>query len=517
MASAEPRIAILGMHLESNAFAPATSGDDFRACCHLLGERITAEAARPAPAMPAEIPGFIAEMDRAGAWQPVPVLLTAAEPGGPVEHGFLRQTCASIRSMLAGRLPVDAVYISSHGAMVSTGMSDPDGALYRMVRELVGDATPVVATVDLHANISEQMVASTDAIISYRTNPHVDQAERAAEAARLLVRMLDGARLVAAFQRLPIVAPTVTLLTARGPYADLIAAGQAACGEGLDLVSVVGGFAFSDTPHNGLAILAYGAGDRPARAAAALAAQAWTDRERFQARLTPIAEAIAAASRAGQSAAPAALCLADVADNPGGGGRGNTTEILQALIAAPARSVLFGMFVDAALARDCHAAGVGAAIEARFNAAVPEDESTRRFTARAEILGLSGGEVVGRRGIYRGRSIDLGPSAALRIGEITLVVISRRVQCADPAFLESLGLDIAGFRTVVVKSRGHFRAGFDEFIDDSRIIEVDAGGLTSPVLSRFAFANLPRPVYPLDPQTTWEPSGEREILRPAWR
>jgi len=453
--------------------------------------------------MPAEIPGFIAEMDRAGAWQPVPVLITAAEPGGPVEHGFLRQTMQAIGSLLTDRLPVDAVYICSHGAMVSTDTTDADGALFSMVRRIVGDATPVVATLDLHANISDQMVASTDAIISYRTNPHVDQAARAAEAARLLLRMLGGVRLVAAFRRLPIVAPTVTLLTARGPYAELIAAGQAACGDGLDLVSVVGGFAYADTPHNGLAILAYGAGDRPAQVAAALAAQAWADRQRFQARLTPLAEAIAAAVRAGPSAGPA-LCLADVADNPGGGGRGNTTEILQALIAAPASGVLFGMFVDAALAGECHAAGVGAVIEAEFNAAAPADEYARRFTAAAEVLSLADGDVVGRRGIYRGRTVRLGRRAALRIGGVTVVVVGRRVQCADPAFLETLGLDIADFGVLVVKSRGHFRAGFDEFVDDSRIIEVDAGGLTSPVLSRFAFANLPRPVYPLDPQTTWQ-------------
>lgn len=508
MAAARPRIAILGMHLESNAFAPVSSGDDFRACCHLVGERIIAEAAKPAPAMPAEIPGFLAEMDRIATWEPVPVLITAAEPGGPVDHDFLHQTMQSMGSLLADRLPVDAVYICSHGAMISTGTPDADGVLFRMVRGLVGDATPVVATVDLHANISDEMVASTDAIISYRTNPHVDQAERAAEAARLLVRMLHGARPVSAFRRLPIVAPTVTLLTARGPYADLIAAGQAACGEGLDLVSVVGGFAYADTPHNGLAILAYGAGDRPAAAVAALATQAWADRERFQVRLTPLADAIAAAVRAGRSAAAAALCLADVADNPGGGGRGNTTEILQGLLAAPARGVLFGLFVDAALARQCHVAGVGAAIDACFNAAAA-DQLARRFTAPAEVLSLSGGEVVGRRGIYRGRTVNLGASAALAIGGVTVVVVSRRVQCADPAFFESLGLDVAGFRTLVVKSRGHFRAGFDEFVDESRIIEVDAGGLTSPVLSRYRFANLPRPVYPLDPHTTWVPPSRR--------
>ncbi len=91
------------------------------------------------------------------------------------------------------------------------------------------------------------------------------------------------------------------------------------------------------------------------------------------------------------------------------------------------------------------------------------------------------------------------------VGDVTVAGASRRVQCADPAFLESLGVDIAAFRAVVVKSRGHFRAGLDEFFDDSQISEVDAGALVSPILSRIRFARLPRPVYPLDPETTWTP------------
>ncbi len=500
----KPRVAILGMHLESNAFAPVTTSEDFRAVCYLADDAIVAEANKPAPAMPAEIPGFVAEMNRTGAWEPAPILVTAAEPGGPVEHGFFTATLEAMRSGLERQMPLDGVYISNHGAMTSTGSLDPDGELFRMVRDVVGPRAPVVATVDLHANISDEMVASTDAVISYRTNPHVDQAERAGEAARLLRRLLDGPRLAASFIRLPIVAPTVTLLTERGPYADLVAAGQAARGGGLEIVSVVGGFAYSDTPKNGLAILAYGSGDRPAEAALELARRAWADRERFQAHLTPLSEAVEAALRAGREAESPAVCLADVADNPGGGGRGNTTEILEALIAAEASSALLGLFVDPALAQHCRAAGEGAEIEATFNAA-GAGEYARRLTAPATVLKLSPGKVVGRRGTFRGRTVDLGPSAALRIGGVTVVVVSRRVQCADPAYFETFRLDIGAFRAVVVKSRGHFRAGFDEFFDDSRIVEVDAGGLVSPILSRIRFANLPRPVYPLDPETTWQP------------
>ncbi len=101
--------------------------------------------------------------------------------------------------------------------------------------------------------------------------------------------------------------------------------------------------------------------------------------------------------------------------------------------------------------------------------------------------------------------LGLGPCAALRIGGVTIVVVSHRVQCADPVFFEMMGLDIGAARAVVVKSRGHFRGGFDEFFGAGQIVEVDLPGLTSPMLNRFDWKRLPRPVIPLDDNIEWPP------------
>lgn len=504
-----PRIAMLGIHLEANQFAPVTTGDDFRESCWLEGDAMLAEARKPAPAMPAEIPGFVAAMDAAGAWEPVPILITSVEPGGPADAGFLEDTFARMRAGLerAGRL--DAVYLSNHGAMTATNGTDPDGEFYAMARAVVGPTVPIVATVDLHANISDRMVESVDAIIAYRTNPHVDQRERAAEAAGLLRELMAGERLTKTFIRMPIVAPSVRLLTAEGPYADLIRYGQMRKGDDVPVVSVVGGFAWSDTPENGIAILTYGrAGKDTAGRAAALAreiaARAWADRERFRVVLTPLDEAIERARKVGADGSEPPICLADVGDNPGGGGRGNTTDILEGFLRAGVERALLGLFVDPRVAAEAHEKGIGA----RFATVLNRDNADRWGRAvpiEAEVLALSDGVVVGRRGIAAGRTVRLGPSAALRVAGLTLVVVSRRVQAADPAYFETFGLDIASFATVVLKSRGHFRAGFDQLFPPERILEVDAGGLTNPMLERFPFARLPRPVYPLDPDTEWRP------------
>jgi len=390
-----PRVVVLGFHLESNAFAPVSEERHFRSLCYAQGEEITREARKEVSALPAEIPAFYREMDALGRWTPLPILVTAAEPGGPVDERFFQATLAAMRAGLAGSGKIDAVYISNHGAMVSTAGPDPDGELYAMVRGVIGPGAPVVATVDLHANISERMVASVDAIVSYRTNPHVDQRERAAEAALLLRRLLAGERLEKTFIHLPIAAPTVTLLTARGAYADMIVEGQRHIGPDLPLVSVVAGFVFADAPEAGMSILTYGSGRKPRDLARQLAQMAWDQRERFRVELTALDEAIQQAVAAGQSDRGPAVCLADVADNPGGGGRGNTTDILEGLLAAGVQRALFGNFVDPAVAARCYAAGVGAQLRVVFNE-TNADAQARAVAVELEVLGLSDGDIVGR-------------------------------------------------------------------------------------------------------------------------
>jgi microcystin degradation protein MlrC len=319
-------------------------------------------------------------------------------------------------------------------------------------------------------------------------------------------RLLGGERLEKTFIHLPIAAPTVTLLTARGAYADMIAEGQRHIGPDLPVVSAVGGFVFADAPEAGMSILTYGSGPRPKAVALKLAEFAWAERDRFRVRLTPLDEAVARAVAAGRSDRKAVVCLADVADNPGGGGRGNTTDIVEALIAARAERALLGSFVDPPAAARCHAAGVGGRIALVLNDG-RADAHGRAVPVELEILALSDGAIAGRRGVYAGRTVHLGPAAAIRIGGLTMIVCSRRVQCADPAFFEALGLDVGSFASLTVKSRGHFRAGFDEWYADAQILEVDAAGLTSPMLERYPWKGLPRPVWPLDPETRWTPPG----------
>jgi microcystin degradation protein MlrC len=502
-----PRIALLGFSIECNRFAPVATEADFAARTLIRGEAMVTDARSAAPHMLGELPGFIADMDAAGAWQPVPILLAMAEPNGPVEQAFFDHMMAEWEKGLAAAGHLDGVYCVLHGAGLTTADHDPEGTLLALVRRVVGRDTRVVASYDLHANVSAADVELVNAYIGYRTNPHLDMRERGAESAQVLRGLLSGTKTHLARIRLPIVPPTVSMLTGRDaherPYGEMIDLGQQRMHEppyaGRVLnVSVMGGFAYADTPFNGLTVVVTATEAEAAQSLAhEIAAAGWARREQFRATLTSLDDAEALAKGTTRP-----LVFADVADNPGGGGRGNTMWILEAFHGAGVRDALVGVIHDPVLASEAHRVGEGASFEARFNRD-GGDEFSRPFSASAVVRRLHDGRMRGRRGIYANNTLALGPCAALQLDGIAVVVISNRVQCADPVFFEAFGLDIAAARVVVVKSRGHFRGGFDEFFRHDQVIEVDAPGLTSPVLSRFPWKHMPRPVLPIDDVAEW--------------
>ncbi len=507
-----PRIALLGIMLESNAFAPPATEADFHRNYYREGDALLADARAEISAMPAEMAAFVQAMDATGPWTPVPLLFTNTPPWGPAEWPFIAGCLDRIGAMLAEAGPVDGVFIANHGAMTTTETLDPDGEIVARLRGLTGADTPVIVTHDLHANLSERLVEAADLLIGYTTNPHVDMRQRGEEAAFAMRLMLNGVRPKSAFIRLPLTPPSVALLTAKGPYADMIDYGQRRMREsGGDIlnVTVLGGFVFSDTPKNGVAVVVTARSDEAkARALAReIAEYGWSMRARFRRALMSIEDAAALALETAADPSRPAVIFSDAGDNPGGGGEGRTTWLLRALVEAGAKQAYYGSFFDPELALEAHRLGEGAEFDAAFNRE-GDTEFSKGFRAPARVVGLTDGRMVGRLGIYRGRLVELGPSAALEIGGpggIVVIVIGARHQTADPMFFESFGLDIAQARVVCVKSRGHFRAGFAPWFGPSQVFEVDTAGLTAPVLERFNWRGLPRPVYPLDEDTDWMP------------
>lgn len=491
--------------LESNSHAPVASAEEFAGYCDLAGEALAADWQRHDPLLPRTTTGFVKAMDARGPWHALPLRHAHVGASGCVDQNYFDAFCEELCERLAAALPVDGVFLSLHGAAIATQDPDPEATLLERVRGLIGPGVPLLATLDLHGNISSRMVAAADVLISYRENPHTDMFERGEDCAAALHEMLAGMRPTSAFVKLPFVPPSVTQNTAWGPYRDLIAWGQARIDADVIDVSVLSGFTLGDTPRNGMSVIVTtrNAPSKARELARAVASQAWAHRADWIPRLSSLEDATRMAVQSGAGQAPARL-FADVADNPGGGGRGNTVWILEAFVRAGVQGAVFGPVFDPLLAAEAHALGVGAQFLARFN----RDEThplSGRLEAQVQVEGLSDGVYLARRGISMGSRVDNGPTALLRLGGIQVLIISRRDQARDPAQFELMGVDLSRVPVLVLKSRGHFRAAFDEYFTNDRIVEVDVPGLTTPVLSQVPWQRIPRPIYPLDPDMVWEP------------
>lgn len=495
----------MGIQIESNSLAQPMGLEDFRGSAGLeLGEQLRREGTI--------LSGFGRAMDELREWEPVPieVMIAGATAGGPADHAAFETMLSRQTGMLRDAGPVDAVLVSGHGAGTTTESDDLDGPYLRAIRDVVGERVPIVAALDPHANISNEMVAAADVLVSYLTNPHSDIRETHARCARVLDELLNGPAPRTAFVRLPIVVPQVVQRTAPGlPFGDLVARGQELLRDNREVlnVSCLSGFALGDTSSNGLAVLVTTRDDPGAaeRHALELARSAWEDRHRYKTDLRTVEDGVRlAVATARDPDSP--LALADVADNPGGGARSNTTWLIAALHEARVREVQVGLFFDPALVAEAWELGVGATLDARLN----RDESdprSRPFTAAgARVVHLSEGGFRPSEGIAKGLDRNLGRGCAIAFDGISVAVSSRREQLLDPSTLRHFGLEPDSARVFVIKSRGHFREGFEPMLGADRIIEVEAPGLMPQDLTNVEFRNLPRPVFPLDPDAEWDGS-----------
>src|SRR5262245_29085762 len=500
-----PRIAIGGFMLESNGHSPLATREEFATNYIAAADEMRADWESEHPRCPVTTSGFVGRMTQPGAWTPVPLYGAMVGASGPVEHGFFLEIVGEIEARLRAALPVDGVFLSLHGGAIGEKEGDPEGVILERVRSIVGKDIPVIATLDLHANVSDRMVRNCDVLVAYRTNPHMDMAERGAESAEHMRELLAGTRATAAMVKLPFIPPSVAQNTKSGPYADIIAYGQSKVDKRVMNVSVVSGFSLGDCAKNGMSVTVTTRNDATLAQALArdIAQKCWDDRKRYIPRLTTLADATSMAFECGRNPRKPALLFADVADNPGGGGRGNTVWILESFHKAGVEGALLGIVFDPALVAEARRRGPGSRFHAKFN----RDEThplSGKFEADAQVVALHEGPIVGKRGSSAGHTINLGLMALLQVGGIRVVVVSIRQQCKDIAMFECFGIDIARARSVIVKSRGHFRAAFDIFFTDDRIVEVDVPGLTTPILSRVPYRNVPRPIHPLDPEIGWQ-------------
>ncbi|CAA9539602.1 MAG: hypothetical protein AVDCRST_MAG59-716 [uncultured Thermomicrobiales bacterium] len=507
-----PRVAAAQISHETNRFSVVlTDYAAFEASGLSVGEAI-----RPSLwGSNSEFGGFLAGAERHGL-DLRPIVAVWATPSGLVTA----EAIGRLTDLLVGGLeraladgPLDGVLLALHGAMVTETDHDGDAGLLEAVRRAVGPAVPIVATLDLHANVSKRMVAAADLLVGFDTYPHVDMAERGEEACAHLARLIRGeVRPTAALRKPPMLPTSQRMLTDRMPMRRLVERAHAMEEDPRVVnVTVSGGFPPADVPEAGFSVLVT-TDDDPALAAElaeALAREAWDLRHGFLGGVTGWAEAVALIRDLGRGELPGSgpLVLVDIADNPWTGGPGDSAELVRFLLANKVAGAAVALVKDPETVAQARAVDPGATIEVRLGGKTDALHG-EPLPVRAYVRLVSDGRYVNEGPMLAGVGVDLGPSAVLHCTSpeggtppVETLVTSRAETPIDLNVFRSHGIEPTRRTVLGLKGKGHFRASFEPI--SRRVALVEGPGITGADLSRLAFRHVRRPIWPLDPEAAY--------------
>ena len=490
------RIVSGGIQHETNTFATVpTTLADFQRDSDCGDELLGGDRLRELYAGTGTIHGGYLDEAAARGIDLEPVLSVHAQPAGPVEQSAFEHMLGLLLSRIEAAAPFDGVALDLHGAMVSDDHEDAEGAIVAAVRDLVGPSMPIVVTLDLHANITEQLAAIPECLIGYDTYPHIDMNERGREAICVLESIIRGeVTPVQAFRQLPLITMPPMQCTLRDPMSGLIQRLHALEEDpGVVTATIAMGFPFADITDAGVTVLVTANGDEELaeRRADELAGWVWELRDELQPKLTTIEEAM----RFSREESEGLVILADGSDNPGGGAPCDGTVALSAMIAADFQGGVVGVLFDPETAARAHELGEGAEAEFRIGGKTDSMHGDPVVTT-ARVKRLGDGRFTFAGPMKRGCPGDLGPMAVLEVGGVEVVVASRRMQLLDTEMVRIVGVDPSEKRLLVVKSAVHFRADVGPLAET--IFDADTPGIHRPDFSCFDYKQIRRPIYPLD-------------------
>ena len=492
------RIALGGLSHETNTFAEGlTTFDDFargRGFPGLMSGDTIIETLKGK----SMCTGAFLDAAEEQGFEALPLLWTFPQPSGLVEQAAYDRVLAMLLEKLQEALPFDGVLLELHGAMVTEGLEDAEGDILARVREIVGPDIPVIATLDLHANISEQMVRESDALIGYDTYPHVDAYERGMDAVRLMLAMIDGSvSPVSALAQVPMLIGPPRQCTLSSPMSDIIAlAHEAEERPGILNVTVAGGFPFADIADCGASVVvtADGVEALAQEVAREIARAVWDRRDDFRLRLTPLSEAIGHALETGEGP----VLLADGSDNPGGGAPCDGTVMLEALIEANAPRSAVAIIRDPESVAKAIEAGVGEEVTLQVGAKT-DDRHGETLTLTGYVRLISDGHYANKGPMYTGVQSSMGRTVVFVVGNVQVILTENRIQPYDCEAMRSVGIEPRDCLLIGLKSAVHFRADYGPLA--SAIFEVDTPGVHNPDVTKLDFQRLRRPMWPLDEVT----------------
>ncbi|MCB1365603.1 MAG: M81 family metallopeptidase [Rhodobacteraceae bacterium] len=439
---------------------------------------------------------FIDAAQQEGAELIAPIAANAS-PSGIVSQDAFEHIAAEILSSV--RQGCDAVLLDLHGAMVSEDNDDAEGELLARIRAEAPDL-PVAVALDYHTNLSTAMVDNSTVITGYRTYPHVDMYETGARAMRTLLAALRGeCDPVMIWGRRPMLTHMLRQSPSVQPMKDIMDRAIAAEGAGDVLnASIFVSFPLADTPHTSLSTVVVAdrkAGDRGRRLCGSLLDMAWDRRADFVYPVEPMNDSIRQAARL--DAGP--IILVDHGDNTGAGGCQDGMAVIERVLEEGLEDVAAGPICDPEAVEGLIRAGIGATVTMDIGGKTDMPAlglSGHPLRLTGTVTRITDGKFRVTGPMMTGIMIDMGRCAVLDTGAMQLLVCEKRLETFDAGCFSHAGIDPARKRYVLIKSRQHFRAGFEPIA--RHIVLIAGPGVCSSDYGAFPFQRLKRPIYPLD-------------------
>ncbi|MDH3248286.1 MAG: M81 family metallopeptidase [Acidimicrobiia bacterium] len=494
------RIATLGLSHESNTFAPISATlDRWLEAGPIEGAELVAEFATSN----ATLGGYLEAAEADSEVEVEPLTFFRLTPMNAITEEAFETMVGRLLDALETRGPWDAVLLALHGAAVAEHHRDADGEIMRRVRQLVGPDVPIGVCLDMHANVSREMLEYGTVVNTYMTNPHLDPRSRARQVADLVIRTVRGEiDPVSAIETPPLAINILRQGTSDSPMRELVAlAAEEANRPGVLSVSVAEGFPYADIEKMGMAFFAISDGDVDlARAVARrLAEAAWDVRDEMTGDASEIDEALL---RAG-AATDHPVVLLDVGDNVGGGSPGDSTHVL----AAAQRLGVGGLFqslCDPAAVQACMAAGVGATVELAVGGKT-DDRHGEPVSIKGTVRLLDDGRFEDPGATHGGfRFFDTGPRAVVHTDDDHTLMLNS-LPMGNPSLQQLVSAGIDPLRQPIIVAKGvHSPRGAFEPIA-AQMIWLNTPGCTSADLSTLTYRHRRRPMYPFEPDAMYEP------------
>lgn len=446
-----------------------------------------------------QLGGFLHVAQEIGAEITVPVA-AGAHPSGYVEKAAYEDMCDAIVGAI--RNGCDAAFLALHGAMVAEHVDDGEGELLRRIRA-VAPRLPIAVGLDFHAHLTAPMIEHATVVTGYRTYPHVDMGETAQRAGRTLVRAMNGEVAPAmVWGSRPMMTSTLVHTPSRQPMKDVMDLAIAAETTGAVLnASVFGGFPHADIPHISCSavIVCDGRTDQGRSLRDRLLDLSWERRAAFLYKGAPLATQIAHARTLGEGP----IVLVDHGDNTASGGTQDVMSVIEEAIRQGLQDVVAGPICDPASIARIIDAGTAASVTLPLGGKIDMPQvglPGKPLTVTGKVTRVTDGEFVVTGPMATGTRVRMGRTAVLDTGPMQIVVAERRSEPFDLGVFTHCGIDPRRKTYVLIKSRQHFRAGFEPIA--RHIVMCDGDGVTSSDLRLFTYKNRPTPLYPFEQEFT---------------